>query len=103
MITYSITFEEVDESVSTAYIDTLEEGFYVLKVKSTYEKVHIEERVNAWGKTEKVAVSKEETEIKTRFMKVKKAMCGNVAIIDGHFAYEYGQDRIIGICKLKID
>lgn len=102
MITYPITFEEVDESVSSAYIDTLEEGFYVLKLKSTQERLHIEEKVNVWGETEKVAVSKEETKIKTRFMQVNKAMCGNVAIIDGHFSYDYGQDRIIGICKLKI-
>lgn len=36
-------------------------------------------------------------------MKVNKAMCGNVATIDGHFAYDYGNDRIVGICKLKID
>ena len=103
MITYPITFEKVDESVASAYIDTLEEGFYVVKVKSINERVHIEEKVTSWGKTEKVAVSKEETEIKTRFMKVNKTMCGNVATIDGHFAYDYGNDRIIGICKLKID
>ena len=37
MITYPITFEKVDESVASAYIDTLEEGFYVVKVKSINE------------------------------------------------------------------
>lgn len=45
--------------------------------------------------------TKNDNKIEIKFMEIHRCMTGNIAIINGHFHYDYnGWNNVIGICKV---